>query len=71
MLSDEDSGWTAPVDETLAKINSDPTYFDLFEQSPFRAVALFHLNAGHAGFRGIQTEDTAALVGEIKGVLPD
>ena len=70
MLLDEETGWTAPVDERLNKINSDPTYFDLFEQSPFRAVALFHLNAGHAGFRGIQTEDTAALIDEIKECCP-
>ena len=70
MANNEEHGWTAPVDETLDKINRDHTYFDLFEQFPFRAVALWHLNAWHAGFREIQTEDRAALIEDIRECCP-
>ncbi len=54
-----------PTDATLDKIAVDSKFFDSFEQSPLRALLLWHLNSGHAAFRGIQEEDREALLDEI------
>ena len=46
--------WQTNISNHLQTIETTQDYFNNFEQSPFRAVLLWYLNAGYARFCGLE-----------------